>query len=67
MVENIYNSRAKDYQNEFRKMIYASESEMEQVVGKLEDNVFINQQREELEIFQSTVRKIQEQFSFQLA
>jgi hypothetical protein len=49
MTQNIYESRAKDYQNEFRKMVYNNEKEMESVIGRLEDNVFINQQREELE------------------
>jgi hypothetical protein len=49
MTQNIYESRAKDYQNEFRKMVYNNEKEMESVVGRLEDNVFINQQKEELE------------------
>lgn len=49
MVKNIHDSRAKDYQSEFRKMVYDNEAEMENVIGKLEDNVFINQQKEELE------------------
>jgi hypothetical protein len=48
MVKNIYEARAKDYQSEFRKMIYDSEEEMEAVIGRLEDNVFIKQQQEEL-------------------
>lgn len=67
MVERIYESRAKDYQNEFRKMVYANEKEMESVVGKLEDNVFIKRQKQELENFKNTVEKIREQFSLQLA
>ncbi len=67
MVENIHDSRAKDYQNEFRKMVYDTEREMEKVIGKLDDNVFINQQKEELERFRHSIQKISEQFSFQLA
>jgi len=62
MVERIYDSRAKDYQNEFRKMIYDSEQEMETVVGKLEDNVFINQQKEALAQFRSSVKNIIDRF-----
>jgi hypothetical protein len=58
MVENIYNSRAKDYQSAFRKMIYGNEQEMDVVVGRLEDNVFINQQKEELKQFRCSVEKI---------
>jgi hypothetical protein len=58
MVKNIHDSRAKDYQNEFRKMVYDNEKEMAVVVGKLEDNVFINQQKEELERFKASVENI---------
>ncbi|HYO20876.1 MAG TPA: DUF4954 domain-containing protein, partial [Flavisolibacter sp.] len=62
MTENIYDSRAKDYQSEFRKMVYDNDSEMESVVGKLDDNVFINQQRDELEAFKKQIEAIQAQF-----
>jgi hypothetical protein len=58
MVKTIYDSRAKDYQSEFRKMVYGSDEEMEVVTGKFEDNVFINQQKEELKQFKSSVEKI---------
>lgn len=62
MVKNIHGSRAKDFQNEFRKMVYDNEREMEVVVGKLEDNVFINQQKEELERFKTSVENIISEF-----
>ena len=65
MVEKIYDSRSKDYQNEFRKMIYDSEAEMESVIGKLDDNVFIKQQQEELKSFQKQIEAIQLQFGQQ--
>jgi hypothetical protein len=55
MVENIYESRAKDYESEFRKMVYGSEKEMEKVIGKLKDNSFIQQQKEELILFKKRV------------
>jgi Domain of unknown function (DUF4954)/Domain of unknown function (DUF6819) len=58
MTRNIYESRAKDYQNEFRKMVYNSEEEMDNVIGKLDDNVFINLQKEELSKFRCSVEKI---------
>ncbi len=51
MVKEIYNSRAKDYHNSFRKMMYDSKAEMEKVVGKLNDNSFINRQKTELKKF----------------
>jgi hypothetical protein len=38
MVSNIIDSREKDYQSEFRKMLYDNEAEMEKVIGKLDDN-----------------------------
>jgi hypothetical protein len=62
MVKNIHDSRAKDYENEFRKMVYDGEQEMEIVVGKLEDNVFIKLQKEELTSFRATVEKIVSDF-----
>lgn len=58
MVKNIHDSRAKDYQNDFRKMVYENEQEMDVVIGRLEDNVFIKQQREELIGFKASVEKI---------
>lgn len=48
MTKGIYESRAKDYQNPFRKMVYDNDTEMNLVVGKLEDNSFIQQQTAEL-------------------
>ena len=63
MVANIHESRAKDYQNEFRKMIYDNDMEMDNVLGKLEDNVFINQQQQELEEFKIKVSEISARFS----
>ena len=67
MVEGIYISRAKDYQNEYRKMVYDNDKEMEEVVGKLEDNTFIKQQQAELERFRSFVAKTQQEFTLQTA
>ena len=57
MVDCIHESRAKDYQSEFRKMVFDSEKEMEKVIGKLSQNEFINQQKEELKLFKSRVKK----------
>jgi hypothetical protein len=62
MVKGIYDSRAKDYSNPFRKMVYDTEGEMNAVVGKLEDNSFINEQREELEKFKKRISEIKKGF-----
>jgi hypothetical protein len=58
MNDGIYASRAKDYQNEFKKMVYDNEAEMEEVVGKLDDNSFIRQQEIELQAFRSSVESV---------
>lgn len=56
MCRGIYESRAKDYKNPFRKMVYESQDEMNAVVGKLENNQFIQQQYKELDQFEKTVK-----------
>lgn len=48
MVKNIYSSRAKDYQNPFRKMVYETNKEMNAVLGKLNENSFIREQKQEM-------------------
>ncbi|MBB6482324.1 DUF4954 family protein [Spirochaeta isovalerica] len=46
--EKTYESRAKDYTNPFRLSTYDNREEMEEVVGKLEDNSFIIQIEDEM-------------------
>ena len=58
MVKNIYESRAKDYKNPFRQMVYNSRDEMNKVIGKFEENAFIAQQKEELQAFKKTIAQI---------
>ena len=60
--EQIYKSRAKDYKNQFKNMVYANDEERDIVVGKLEENSFINQQQKELEIFKIRVANLKGQF-----
>ena len=62
MVKSIYESRAKDYQNEFRKMVYETNNEMNKVIGKLEDNVFIKRQKEELKSFTKKINDLVKRF-----
>lgn len=45
--QGTYNSRKKDYTDVFRMSTYDSINEMEEVVGKLEDNSFIRQIKDE--------------------
>jgi len=42
-------------------MVYESEAEMNEVVGKLEDNSFINLQSSEFENFQSRIKDFKSQ------
>ncbi len=67
MVEHIYQTRAKDYQNDFRKMVYDSESEMENVMGKLDDNVFIEQQRKEFQQQKESFSAIKRTFGLEIS
>lgn len=57
IVQCIRESRKKDYENEFRQMVYNSPEEMEEVIGKLDDNSFIIQQEKQLKELKDRVRK----------
>ncbi len=58
ITERIKQSRKKDYINSFRKMIYGSETEMDNVIGSFDDNSFIKQKQKELEEFKGYIKKI---------
>lgn len=58
MVDNIYRSREKDYSNPFRTMVYGNEDEMNKVVGSLNDNPFILQEKEALARYRKNVARI---------
>jgi hypothetical protein len=45
--DQVFVSRKKDYENPFRKSTYRNEEEMKAVTGPLEDNLFINQVKQE--------------------
>jgi hypothetical protein len=62
MSKGIYESRAKDYNNPFRKMVYESQDEMNAVIGKIEDNHFIQDQFKELEEFKKSVKGLVKKF-----
>jgi hypothetical protein len=63
MAKGIYDSKAKDYSNPYRKMVYDTTAEMNAVVGKLEDNSFIKDQIAELKIFKKEIATLKKQFS----
>ena len=62
MTKGIYDSRAKDYNSPFRKMVYESFAEMNMVLGKLEDNSFIKQQVAELQNFKKEIAALRKKF-----
>jgi hypothetical protein len=67
MVKGIYESRAKDYSNSFRQMVYESQKEMEKVIGRLKDNTFINHQQQELAQYKKQVTAVIKLFKPQLS
>jgi hypothetical protein len=58
LTKEIYASRAKDYTNPFRKMVYESPEEMNAVVGRLQDNSFIRQEKEALKKYRAAVQEL---------
>ena len=62
MTKGIYDSRAKDYTNPFRKMVYGSTEEMNTVVGSLADNGFIRQEKEALKKYRSAAEGLIRKF-----
>jgi hypothetical protein len=58
MCKGIFDSRAKDYSNPFRKMIYDTNEEMNRVIGRLEDNSFIQQELGELDVMKKQVKAV---------
>jgi NDP-sugar pyrophosphorylase family protein len=64
ITERIIQSRKKDYTNPFRKMVYNSDAEMNNVTGSFSGNSFIKQKQEELESFRQLVQKLKMKFEF---
>jgi hypothetical protein len=58
MSKGIYDSREKDYTNPFRKMVYDNKKEMDKVIGKIEENSFIQDQFKDLDAFKKKTKDI---------
>ncbi|SFT18864.1 DUF4954 family protein [Sphingobacterium wenxiniae] len=54
----IHRSRAKDYDDPFKLMVYESMEEMEEVVGKLAENDFINKEQEATTTFVNRIERL---------
>ncbi len=53
--EKVYESRAKDYENPFKKMLYDNEEEMKAVIGSMEDNEYLQFEKEDLAAFKTKI------------
>jgi hypothetical protein len=62
MTKGIYDSRAKDYTNPFRKMVYDSPEEMNAVIGPLSGNSFIRQEKAALRKYQQEAEAVIQKF-----
>jgi Domain of unknown function (DUF4954) len=58
MCNGIYQSREKDYKSTFKKMVYDTNEEMNKVIGRLEDNSFIQDQLAELDALKKQVKSV---------
>ena len=55
--DQVYESRKKDYDNEFRNATFRNENEKIAVIGKIDDVSFVKQIRKETEAFENLVNK----------
>jgi hypothetical protein len=62
MTKEIFASREKDYTNPFRQMVYDSPEEMNVVVGRLQDNGFIKQEKEAAKKYRKEIEQLIRQF-----
>jgi len=60
IADKIKATRSKDYSNQFRKMVYLNDDEMNVVIGKLDDNSFINTQQSQLNIIIDNTNKLKQ-------
>ncbi|HEY2649021.1 MAG TPA: DUF4954 family protein [Puia sp.] len=58
ITQGIFSSRKKDYLNPFRRMVYENEAEMDQVLGKLEDNSFIKNREQVFMEYKLLIRNL---------
>lgn len=59
--EEVYLSRKKDYTNPFRQMMYDSHEEMEKVLGKIDENEFIVQEKESCKRLSDKMKRVKKQ------
>jgi hypothetical protein len=57
-VDNIYSSREKDFSQSFRKITCETEEEFLAVFGRIEDNSFVNESKENLNLFAQEIKSL---------
>ena len=62
MVKGIFESRAKDYHNPFRKMVFDNRKQMETVIGKLDENSFIKKKIAEMKDYREKTKLLLKKF-----
>ena len=62
MVKGIFESRAKDYHNPFRKMVYDNRKQMDAVIGKLDENSFIKNKIAEMKDYREKTKILLKKF-----
>ena len=62
IAKGILSSRQKDYLNPFRKMVYDNQEEMDQVIGKLDENSFIKTQEKLFQDYKSQIQNLIERW-----
>jgi hypothetical protein len=65
IVEQVYRSRAKDFQDPFRSITYRNKREMDQVAGRAAENSFVALTRKNLARFEETVEALRERLTSQ--
>ncbi|MDR2313896.1 MAG: DUF4954 family protein [Spirochaetaceae bacterium] len=60
--DQVFASRAKDFHDPFRKITYRNQREMEQVIGRAEDNFFVRVAEEKYRDLTSRVEQIRRRF-----
>lgn len=60
--DQVYESRKKDYDNQYRKNTYRNNEEMIAAIGPLEENSFILQVRKETEAFNAQISELYNRF-----
>ncbi|HLR00086.1 MAG TPA: hypothetical protein VK102_06890, partial [Sphingobacterium sp.] len=66
IADQVSKTRYKDYHNIFRQAVYASEKEMETVLGNFDDNPLIKERKELLAKYRSKVQKVKQKLKAEM-